>query len=128
MLRFQSGRSPAAAHAACLAAPSATYSLLAGTSTGRLNMLAAAWRRACDFEPPPIRRTLSGVPPDFLRTSMASASEFSTPSTEARARFSGVMLLLLRPARVPVAWGRLGLRSPSRYGRNMSPPASLSAD
>ncbi len=38
----------------------------------------------------------------------------SMPSTAARARFSGVALARVMPPRVPVASGRLGVRSPSR--------------
>ena len=45
---------------------------------------------------------------------MASASEQSTASTAARARFSGVVLVLVSPRRTPLASGRFGDRSPSR--------------
>ncbi len=45
------------------------------------------------------------------------------PSTAARARFSGVALVRVRPLSVPVASGRSGVRSPSRYGSRLRPPA-----
>ena len=45
---------------------------------------------------------------------MASASEQSTASTAARARFSGVALAVVSPRSTPLAAGRFGVRSPSR--------------
>ena len=49
------------------------------------------------------------------------------PSTAARARLAGVALARVSPASRPRASGRFGVRSPSRYGSSVSPPAPGSA-
>jgi hypothetical protein len=55
-----------------------------------------------------------GLIPHGRRKSIASASEQSTASTAARARFSGVALDVVSPRSTPFAAGRFGVRSPSR--------------
>ena len=42
---------------------------------------------------------------------------------EARARFSRVVLARVMPEKVAVAFGRFGVRSPSKYGTRVMPPA-----
>src|ERR1700678_430174 len=105
---------PLAAQAACRAAPSATYSAGSGTVTGTPKIDGAIARTADDRAAPPMRITRCAVIPQSARLSMASAREQSTASTAARARFSGVVLVLVRPRRIPWASGRFGDRSPSR--------------
>jgi hypothetical protein len=112
----QSGGSaaPDSAQAACRAAPSATYSAGWGTATGTPKIAGAMLRTAGERAAPPMRMTRSAVIPQSARLSMASASEHNTASTAARARFSGVVLALVRPWSTPLAPGRFGERSPSR--------------
>ena len=55
-----------------------------------------------------MRITRRAVMPQSARLSMASASEQSTASTAARARFSGVVLTLVRPRSTPLASGPVG--------------------
>ncbi len=77
-------------------------------------MAGAILRTASDRAAPPMRITRCAVIPQSARLSTASASEQSTASTAARARLSGVALVLVRPRSTPLAPGRFGLRSPSR--------------
>ena len=105
---------PDSAQAACRAAPSATYSAGGGTVTGTPKMAGAIRRTASDRAAPPMRMTRCAVIPQSARLPMASASEHSKASTAARARFSGVVLVLVRPRSTPLASGRFGDRSPSR--------------
>ena len=105
---------PDSAQAACRAAPSATYSAASGTATGSPKIAGAICRTAADFAAPPVSTTRDGVIPHGRRNSIASASEQSTASTAARARFSLVMLDVVSPRRTPLAAGRFGVRSPSR--------------
>ena len=63
------------------------------------------------------RRRPRTRPPSASR---ASSSPHTTPSTAARARSSRVTPDR-RPASVPVAVGRSGVRSPSKYGRRVRP-------
>jgi hypothetical protein len=85
-----------------------------GTVTGTPKISGAILRTASDRAAPPMRITRCEVMPQSARLSIASASEQSTASTAARARFSCVVLALVRPRSTPLAPGRLGLRSPSR--------------
>src|SRR5690625_37340 len=119
---------PASAHAACRAAPIATYSASAGTTTGTPKTPGASARTALLRAPPPTRMARRGVAPVAVTSaSMPSASVQSRPSTDARA-ISARVVRLVSPCIVPVASGRLGVRSPSRYGRKVTPPAPGSAD
>ena len=105
---------PASAQAACRAAPSATYSSGAGTSTGAPKMVGAIRRAASDRAPPPISSTRCRDAPCAAIRSAASASVPSTASIAARARLGPVMFCVVTPRSTPVASGRFGLRSPSR--------------
>src|SRR5450755_251636 len=121
----QSGGSaaPDSAHAACRAAPMATYSAGSGTVTGTPNTAGAMDRTAGDRAAPPMSTTRPGVIPQAARLSIPSASEHSTASTAARAMFSGVRAAPVMPFSTPVASGRFGDRSPSKYGSRVRPPA-----
>ena len=116
---------PASAQAAWRAAPSATYSAGCGqqhvrTHDGRGELLhRGIARRAADHQHP------VGVDPS---ASTASASEQSKASTAARAR-SALVTAGGQTANHPGrASAGSGVRSPSRYGRNVNPPAPDAAD
>lgn len=119
---------PRSAHAACRAAPRATYSAGSGTSTGTPNISGAISRSACDRAPPPISRTRRATTPCSVSCARPSANAHSSPSTAARARCAGVALASRRPCSAPVALGRLGVRSPSKYGTRTSPALPGGAD
>ncbi len=68
------------------------------------------------------------VTPCAATVLIASARWHSSPSTVARAIFSRVIDRCVMPSSVPVAVGRLGVRSPSRYGTYTSPSAPGAAD
>ena len=61
------------------------------------------------------------------RASSRAARPHSMPSTVARARCVGVDVLRRRPWIAPVANGRFGVRSPSRYGTTTRPSAPAGA-
>ena len=112
----QSGGSaaPDSAQAACRAAPRATYSAGSGTVTGTPKTAGAMDRTAGERAAPPMSTTRSGMMPQAARLPIPSASEHSTASTAARARFSRVSDVLVMPFSTPVASGRFGERSPSK--------------
>ena len=87
-------------------------------------MAGAIRRTASDRAPPPISSTRRTSTPDARNASSPSASPHSIPSTAARARFAGGGSSR-RSCRAGRRWrpGRLGVRSPARYGRSVSPPA-----
>ena len=104
----------ASTHAACRAAPSATYSPGDGTDTGTPKIpLATAWT-AVDRAAPPISSTRWTGTSLSRSASRPSARPHSMPSTAARATLAGVRFARVIPPRVPVASGRSGVRSPSR--------------
>src|SRR5690606_31532206 len=119
---------PSTTQAACRAAPSATYSPGGGTSTGQPKTCGAIRRTASDAAPPPTRITRCAVAPWASIASSPSASAHSIPSTAARARCAGVAVRRVRPCTAPVASGRFGVRSPSRYGTSDNPSAPGGAD
>ena len=90
-------------------------------------MPGASRRTASDRAPPPISNTRAGARPCPTMRSAASASEASSASTAARATFSLLALRVVIPRSAPVAPGRSGVRSPSRYGSRVIPPAPGSA-
>ena len=105
---------PASAHAACRAAPSATYSSGAGTRTWDPEDARGQAARglgagpAADQQDPVAGRACAAI------RSAASASVPSTASIAARARLAAVAFCVVRPRSTPVASGRFGVRSPSR--------------
>jgi hypothetical protein len=101
---------PLTAHAACRAAPSATYCPGGGTSTGRPSTVGAIRRTAPDRAPPPMRNTRATWAPAATRASMPSAIPHSNPSTAARARYAAVAVARRSPCTAPVASGRSGVR------------------
>ena len=102
--------------AAWRAAPSATYSPGAGTSTGTPSTSGAMTRTASDCAPPPISSARSSGTPRARSASRPAPSPPSMPSTAARARFSRVVEARVMPVSDAVASGRFGVRSPSKYG------------
>ena len=104
----------ASAHAACRAAPRATYSAGAGTRIGAPKRSGAIRCTASERAAPPISSTRRVSSPWATSASTPSARPQSIPSTAARARLAGVALSRVRPPTVPVAVGRSGVRSPSR--------------
>ena len=101
----------------------ATYSSVVGRVTSMPNTLGASVRIALDFAPPPISRMREISAPSERISSRQSRWEHSKPSTNARAMFSRVVLASVMPERVAVASGRFGVRSPSKYGTSVIPPA-----
>ena len=59
--------------------------------------------------------------PNATSESTASAKPDNIPSIIARAISAGFELLMFMPESVPVAFGRLGVRSPSKYGKSVKP-------
>ena len=112
--KSQVGSLPRSAHAACFAAPSATYSPAGGTKTSRPNKALAITGTAGFFAAPPMSRIRLTPTPNATRASTASAKPANIPSTIARAISSGFELLRFMPAKTPVAVGRFGVRSPSK--------------
>lgn len=105
------------------AAPMATYSSVAGRVTSMPRIEGASVRMATDFAPPPMSRMRLISAPSERISSRQSRWEHSRPSTNARARFSLVVLCRVRPVSEAVASGRFGVRSPSKYGTRVMPPA-----
>ena len=105
--------SPLSTQAACRAAPARRTHPARGSPpaprTGRCDRPHGA-----DADAPPMSRTRPTGTPSVRRSSTPATRLASIPSTAARARFSGVELPRVMPPRVPVASGRLGVRSPSR--------------
>ena len=101
----------------------ATYSSVAGRVTSMPRMLGASVRIASDFAPPPMSRMRVMLAPRDRMSSRQSRWEHSSPSTKARARFSRVVLARVMPEKVAVAFGRFGVRSPSKYGTRVMPLA-----
>ena len=83
--------------AACRAAPSATYSPGAGTSTGSPSTSGAMTRTASDCAPPPISSARSSGTPRSRSASSPAPRPESMPSTAARARFSRVVEARVMP-------------------------------
>ena len=119
--------SPDSTQAAWRAAPMATYSSVAGRVTSMPRIEGASVRMATDFAPPPMSRMRLISAPSERISSRQSRWEHSRPSTNARARFSLVVLCRVRPVSEAVASGRFGVRSPSKYGTRVMPPAPGSA-
>ncbi len=96
---------PDSAHAACRAAPRATYSPSAGRTTSRPRIDGASARTAALRAAPPTSNTRRGsTAVRATRASTASASEHSRASTAARAR-SARVVAGVRPCQVPTAAG-----------------------
>src|SRR5258705_10331242 len=110
-------------HAACLAAPSATYSAGVGTCTGAARTVGAMRRTASKRAPPPIRLMRCTSTPCAEILSTQYAIEASSPSTAARATLAGTRFRVVTPCNAPAASGRLGERSPSKYGTRVRPSA-----
>ena len=82
-----------------------------------------AWLRAA----PPVNNTRFALcPMAFSTASMASSIEHSKPSTTPRAKSSRVVSVR-RPVSNPLACGRLGVRSPSKYGNSVTEELPASA-
>ena len=100
--------------AACTAPPVATVSSASGTRIAAPSRSARIWRYAGLLAPPPIRCTRpSTAAPAAAKASRPKSRPRSTPSWAARARSADVVSLR-SPSNVPVASGRLGVRSPSK--------------
>ncbi len=97
-------------------------------STGWPSTAGAIRRTASERLPPPTSSTRSMRTPCWRRASSPSARPHSRPSTAARAKHAGVALARRRPCTAPVASGRLGVRSPSRYGTRTRPSAPGGAE
>ena len=59
--------------------------------------------------------------PNFSKASTASTNPQSIPSTIAREISAGLELFRFNPLNTPVAFGRFGVRSPSKYGSSDKP-------
>ena len=69
-----------------------------------------------------MRRTRFTGAPARVNASTASAKPLNIPSIALLAIFSGVIFSRVMPCNDPRASGRLGVRSPSRYGMKVNPP------
>ena len=86
-------------------------------------MHGASVRIAIDLAPPPMSRIRSICAPSERMSSMQSRCEHNSPSTKARATLRRSVLRSVMPLNVAVASGRFGVRSPSKYGTSVMPPA-----
>ena len=59
--------------------------------------------------------------PNAINASTASVKPHIIPSIIARAISAGFEFLRFMPEKTPVASGRLGVRSPSKYGKSVRP-------
>ena len=66
--------------------------------------------------------------PSAINASTASANPANIPSIIARAISAGLELFKFIPEKTPVASGRLGVLSPSKYGRRVNPLAPAVAE
>ena len=118
----RSGNAPAptaASSAAPYAGPSSRFTVL----TGRPNTSACSRRRNALFAPPPVSSSWFGDSPSSWRIDSESRSAKQTPSSTARVRCARVCARL-SPRNAPRAdASRCGVRSPCRYGRNVTPSA-----
>lgn len=85
-----------------------------GTATGTPSTPGASSWTARERAPPPMSSTRRTATPWARTASSPSARPPSSPSTAARARCAGVVLASRMPTSRPVAFGRSGVRSPSK--------------